>query len=173
MRTYDSEARKAEYWFYKEHGICVRCHHEKSIKGKTLCPECADKVSDENRKRYSANKEKVKENNRKQHKALYERRKIDGVCVRCGKRLPKDGMFSCTQCLIKQAKYKAEAFERKGGIHRWLAIDLGLCSVCCKEPKMKEKKVCKQCYDHICEAAKRTGAILSERRKQQRNAEMI
>jgi hypothetical protein len=173
MRNYDSEARKAEYWFYKEHGICVRCHHEKAIKGKTLCPECTDKVSVENKKRYLANKEKFNERKKKQHKDLYERRKANGVCVRCGKRPPKDGLLSCTQCLIKQAKYKAEAFERKGGTHRWLAIDLGLCAVCCKSPKMNDKKVCKQCYDHICTAAKATGAILSERRKHHRNVAMI
>lgn len=143
------------YYWYKEHGICTRCHAEDAIKGQSLCPECRDKCNAKAKETYTERKARTRERDKQNSKALYAERKASGICVRCGKRSPQEGKLSCTQCLIKQAKYKENSFRRKGGTPRWLAIDIGLCAVCCKNPKMKDKKVCQSCYDSICNGVKK------------------
>lgn len=143
------------YYWYKEHGICTRCHVEDAIKGQTRCANCAEIQREKSKERYQQTKEYHIAYSKRWSKATYEERKSSGICVRCGKRPPQDGKLSCTQCLIKQAKYKENSFRRKGGTPRWLAIDIGLCAVCCKNPKMKDKKVCQSCYDSICNGVKK------------------
>lgn len=39
LRAEDNE----EYYYYKEHGICVDCHHNAATEGYTTCPTCREK----------------------------------------------------------------------------------------------------------------------------------
>lgn len=142
------------YDWYKEHGICVNCHKMNAIRGQTLCPDCRDRRNAQAAERYKQRKDELIPHRREYSKKRYEALKAAGLCVRCGKRQPESGKFSCTRCIRKQSQYKQNAFQRKGGTPRWLAMDLGLCAVCCKHPKMNDKKVCQSCYDTICKCAK-------------------
>ena len=138
-----------EYLWYKDHGICVNCKTNKAVRGQTRCPDCREMQRDAGRKRYQKKQPEIRAYYKDWNKSKYEQRKADGVCVRCGKKPPQAGKLSCTRCLIKQSQYKQNSFQRKGGTPRWLAMDLGLCAVCCKRPTFGRYKLCKVCYDHI------------------------
>lgn len=139
------------YAWYKSHGICTYCRQADAVRGKVLCPDCAELRHEQHRIYYQQHETEIRAKHKTWSKIRYEQRKAAGVCVRCGKRPPQSGKFSCTRCIAKQARYKADAFQRKGGTPRWLAADLGLCYLCCKQPKLPDKKVCRTCYKKICD----------------------
>ena len=53
-KAYTLKKRREEYQWYKAHGICVECHHERARPGKTMCEACAEK--DNARKREKCKK---------------------------------------------------------------------------------------------------------------------
>ena len=52
-KKYDySKKQKMDYEWYKAHGICVECHHERARPEKTLCEACAEKDNARKREKY-------------------------------------------------------------------------------------------------------------------------
>jgi len=39
-----------EYYYYKEHGICVRCHTNSATPGYTTCETCREKIMEKKKK---------------------------------------------------------------------------------------------------------------------------
>ena len=132
--------------WYKELGFCTACRKRKAVSGKVRCSECIEKGKKQKRIYGAEHKEHISTYAKEYSKRTYEERKADGVCVRCGKREPEAGKWSCTECLRKQAQYRKDSFLRNGGMPRWLAADLLYCTVCKRNTAIEGKKVCDSCY---------------------------
>lgn len=67
---------------------------------------------------------------------LYERRKINGLCPRCGKELDRDGHY-CKSCLDKINKYSRET--------RGFRVENHICTYCGKVKVPKNERICPEC----------------------------
>lgn len=100
---------KANYEFYKEHHICVRCGQENAEKNHTMCLSCMMKSREESQRYNSIHYEERKEKNRIRGKIRYERLKQQGICTSCGKRHTKYNKIQCECCRArKNAQYRAK-----------------------------------------------------------------
>ena len=135
-----------EYLWYKERGFCTACRKNKAAIGRVRCADCIEKSKKQKFAYYRAHKQQIAEYHEEYSKRVYEERKADGVCARCGKREPEPGKYSCTECLRKNAQYRKDKLLRNGYIPRWLAVDLLYCSVCKRETALEGKKTCASCY---------------------------
>lgn len=66
----------------------------------------------------------------------YRRRKDNGLCPGCGKKLDREGHY-CSECLVKHREYVRE--------NRIFCIEHGLCSRCGKERVLGEETICPEC----------------------------
>lgn len=123
-----------QYQWYKEHGICTHCRHEKAEPGKTLCLACMM-----DNRQYKSKKDMDKQNAKSM--SQYYSRKSSGLCVVCGKR-PQEHGLKCKKCA---AKIKMRSDRRRQDILRSERPDYGKCYICGK-PVMAGKKVCPECY---------------------------
>lgn len=78
-------------------------------------------------------------------KLHYQRRKENGLCPRCGKKLDREGHY-CTECLKKDREYKQE--------NRRFFRDNGLCHYCGKEMLYGQEKQCIKCREKRYEKRK-------------------
>ena len=95
---------KDEYQFYKAHGFCVICRHNKAIKGQTKCATCKEKALRYQRGYVEEHKAKIKETQKIYQYARYHRLKDAGLCVICGKTPAEKGKSRCTECFAKERK---------------------------------------------------------------------
>jgi hypothetical protein len=106
-----------DYQWYKEHHICVRCHHHEAVNGKVTCLDCREKEREVDRQR----KQKALANETPEHKAervrkvreRVERLKAQGVCIWCGKHKALSGKQHCLECGIKRRRVNRESKRRK------------------------------------------------------------
>lgn len=157
-RTEESKKRKAENHrkYIKDHyakmktlGLC-KCGKKLAI-GFSSCPECLEKKRVQKEKSRAKNREKYNAQMKAYHKNLYVRRKEQGLCPVCGKKLPEGYKYiNCVECLAKKKKR-----ETKPKIKRSEWIGYGLCYHCGKKPAMDGYKVCKECYDRDIELLKK------------------
>lgn len=93
------------YSYFKERGLCVRCHNQKAAKGHSHCLNCLDKRSVYSIKRYAnlTDEQRTDELNRSSEsfKKRYHNRKNNGMCVRCNKRPAREDRTMCIYCAIK------------------------------------------------------------------------
>lgn len=110
---------KKIYYERKEKGLCVTCEKPLDRKG-VYCTECNEKRS-------------------QRQKELREKKKLDGICSRCGN--PTDGnSFSlCQSCLDKENERNRKNYAE--------LIQAGICTKCKKEPAMNGKRICKSCSE--------------------------
>lgn len=135
--------RRENYAYYKRLGRCPKCHsRDARTEGGKYCSDCLEREQ----KRQERNKE---ERNRKRSvrgKALYNSRKAQGLCTRCGK--PKD--TSGTRCAACAAKHRAVAkkawLESGKPTGRW---SNDMCGRCCKRPCAEGFKLCGECLEII------------------------
>lgn len=121
---------------------CVICGKTDAytLNGRACCAECCEK-----QKKYNQNINKEKAQQRK--KKLYEERKLNHLCVHCGKALPDDYKYTnCEKCRAKLIQ-ACERNNRKNGV---FPRDTSLCHHCQKKPPLKYKKVCADCYEKLC-----------------------
>lgn len=138
---------KDQYDWYKSHGICVHCRHEKAAKGHVLCLNCLDDArvryyknhAEERKKRWAEHREEEQARKR----ALYHERKEQGLCTKCGKPA-RFGTF-CYTCYIRQKARRVAASDARGNI-RQIREENGLC-LKCGEPLNTNKKLCAKCCD--------------------------
>lgn len=97
-------------------------------------------------------------------KRRYDERKLRGVCPQCGKRKPQDGKTICEVCITKKNKKKAlEAYTKKCE-----AEHKGLCCKCKTQPRLKEKKLCQDCYDKMLANIKKANEVSKVKRESER-----
>ena len=114
-----------DYQWYKEHHICVRCHHNEASKGHVTCLDCRDKEREVDRER----KRKKLADETPEHKAerlrkMKERRerlKEQGICVWCGKHKVLSGKQQCLECYIKRKRINREYKSKKRNESRVLS----------------------------------------------------
>ena len=95
----DNSERQALYKKRKKLGLCPRCGGKKRKNEKfSYCSDC--------RAFYRNYNEETSEKQNERRKAAYDRRKENGQCPRCGKKLgAKYKNTICKACLDKQYKY--------------------------------------------------------------------
>lgn len=86
--------------------------------------------------------QKQKDEMNKRQKERVAQRKINGLCIRCGKNSPKKG-FSCEICNKKRRNKRKEN------------NDSGLCSYCGKDKPVIGTKGCERCNEIYSNARKR------------------
>ena len=132
----------------KEHHICRQCGQQDAytLSGRTYCAECCAIKSERARKwraeHPGANAETVRKNR--------EKRKAEGVCVKCGRPKSDSNHVLCGECRAKQHRYKAAA--RNCNYPRG---ENGICWQCNKKPVKEGFNLCPECYEMklgICRA---------------------
>lgn len=93
-----------DYYFYKNHGICVKCRVRNAVKGKTKCPECQKKESAMALAYYREHREQQRERQKQYNKIRYQRLKDAGICTLCGKNPAEPGRVRCTECADRYAR---------------------------------------------------------------------
>ena len=106
----EAKERRKTYLERKESGCCPRCGIKMKKSSKfTYCEDCRSFFRDYNKDN--------SENINNTRKALYEERKENGCCPRCGKKLGKKYKKTiCSECLEKQYEYnnrKNKASKKK------------------------------------------------------------
>lgn len=122
--------------FYQSIGICPKCTKHKLFGDEKACPECRAKYT-----QYSKNRDREHYNEVHSNWArrVYQERKEQGICTRCGKRKAKQGQYRCELCIAKDLKtrqirdWHLSRYER--GLCRW-----------CDNPVEPGYKVCE--YHH-------------------------
>lgn len=131
--------RTEEYHFYKNLGICVRCHKNSAEPNKVLCLECSDKDNEqckESRER-NATKEKKRDLDK------YYQLKEQGICTYCKHEKAVKGKTKCAKCL---AKIRNKRNRNKCDIDRSERVAYGICYICGKNKIIPGKGVCEKCY---------------------------
>jgi ribosomal protein L37E len=82
-------------------------------------------------------------------KALADKRKAEGICVRCGKRKTDGKHTNCAICRAAKASKQREYNERNGRIPIQLRGE-GYCSRCYKPT---DGKLCAECYEYLVKQA--------------------
>lgn len=146
----------------KKAHLCRECKKQDAftLAGHTLCAEC--------RARNTELRAKTRKNN-PQHerdiaKKRYYERKKQGICANCGKRKPEKDRSLCKVCITKANKKRAlEAYAK-----RCEAEYKKLCAICKSSPRIKEKRVCENCYKKLIlnlEKANETNKIKRESKR--------
>jgi len=153
MATYRNETRK----FNKEHNICTMCRHEIVYDGFSTCEMCREKQKEYSAKFYSKETE-VKRKERKRKQAEYMRdkrakRKEQGVCVECGKKLCANSQIHCIEHYIAN-KNNYTPVE----IPREQRVGYGLCYTCGNEIENTQYKLCNCCLDRVRSLDRTNGA---------------
>lgn len=96
MTTDRKEYTKQRYHRLKEEKRCTNCgkQDERTLSGKTMCQSC-----ERNEKTY---REKYAD----KRAFLYNERKRQGLCTRCGKKNDRKNKISCTECAQLYKKWK-------------------------------------------------------------------
>lgn len=138
------------YYWYKEHGICVKCKKEKAIKGETCCLVCKMDRREINRK-YSlsmSDEQKQKRNQRSAERKQWCR--DNHICVECYKRPTGDSKKTCEFCAAKRRERRRRERINAGILPREIKVDCDLCYFCGK-PIVNGFKTCTSCRERNIE----------------------
>ena len=141
-RAKECAQHRERYYWYKEHGICVRCGQEDAAPGKVKCEECAAKEATRRLAAYYRQGKAQQAADLQRHKVRYARRKALGLCTDCGKTV-STGKRLCLDCSLRRRRYDKRYFDA----HRRVKTDFsdGLCRLC-NEPVVPGKKLCARHY---------------------------
>lgn len=142
-----TDENKANYLYYKKHGICPQCGKNKSAPNRVRCEECLAKNAESRKRRFDNSTQEQKEKEKKSHrmylKSRRERMKKEGLCVWCGKPVTRNSVF-CIDCKIKNQKNNE---KRKCSIDRAERPLYGMCYRCGKKELVSGKKLCQKCLE--------------------------
>ena len=147
------QSDKADYYWYKENGICPVCRKNNLFGGEHACLECKAKKNiymihyrARNREEYNAKQLEI-------NKQTYRRLREEGLCVECKRKV--DDPEKHARCEWCRAKYRERrARERivkmaKPSLQQ-IRKEAGLCYLC-GEPLYEKHKVCKKHYENLME----------------------
>lgn len=121
-------------------GICPSCRRNNIFPGEVSCPECKAYQAEKKIQYRMENRNNVNQKSYVSKKILSDKRKADGICIRCGKRSAAIGRFSCDICLAKRRRKYVYAIPKER--------EEGKCYMC-GMPAIKDKKVCEKHYEHM------------------------
>lgn len=118
----------------KSKGYCINCCKEKAFEGRTMCPECLDKIKERS--------EATRTENSREQRRKYIKRKRDicvafGICRECLKRNAKVGL-KCVECHAKELQRRE---RNRKEVKRNIRVELGLCYFC-GNPVIEGYKTC-------------------------------
>lgn len=96
-----AEERKKTRNMYISHGVCPICKKNSIFGDEKSCPECRVKNLMYTRKANVNRKHKSD-----MAKKIYNERKAEGICVKCGKNRSENGRVKCKKCLEKDIEIK-------------------------------------------------------------------
>ena len=131
---------KERYEYLKKIGRCTKCGKNEAIYKRTLCYECTEKKIEYERKTIYT--DKYREYRRIKGKEFREKRIKEGKCPRCGKIFKSDKYVNCDNCRAKKRSKESPSVPV-----RQVWIDNGICFSCGRENAIKDKKLCKVCYE--------------------------
>lgn len=142
VRMYRRENRN----FYRENNICTNCGKVKVPKGERICPEC--RANRENKRKPLTEQQRAQYNKafRWQQKILYQQRKEQGICTRCGKRKAILGKKKCGICLQKDAEFHRLKYMDKPNVREYRGNN-HLCYYCGNPIDLKMGKICSSCLE--------------------------
>ena len=138
VRKSSAKKAKERYQWIKENHLCVQCHKQDAytLSGRVHCFECTQKDKEYRQKSYWKDPEKDKIRKQKKH----DESEQQGICVRCHKRKPIDGLKMCPTCLAKNRK-NTEYGQRKTELHREETLIITIYVICViKRKKWKTEK---------------------------------
>lgn len=104
---------KEEYALLDKLGICHECKKAKQFPGRKYCPACLERIAARNAATYYSEKgAEYRETRNARNKERYRERKENGICVKCGKKPAKYGLY-CYECSIKVKREQAKKNERR------------------------------------------------------------
>lgn len=148
------EYNRANKLFYRENGICVVCGKEMVLGDEKTCPMCRAKMSIWRREPTEEQKEKYGNRFKEYQKSLYQERKANGICTRCGKRKAAPQKTKCVICLEKDAENHRKKRYGKPKI-REERLKNHLC-LWCGEPAAENNKLCYSCLQKAVENGKKS-----------------
>lgn len=142
VNEYNRETRE----FCREHHICTACHKEIVYGTDKICYECRAKkdkywkpLTEEQKMRYG---NRFKE----QQKFLYQQRKEQGICTRCGKLKAMPGKAKCGVCLAKDAEMHRKQRFNRPNIKEYRKEN-HLCYYCGNEIDLPKGQLCSNCLE--------------------------
>lgn len=141
-RTLLNDTRK----WYSESGICPRCRINSILGYEKNCPECRAYAANLKTIEREKDRESYNEKQRVYQKKIYEERKRQGICTRCGNRKALNGSVQCGICKNKQQSYRMAKYGVNVGNKRSERINKGICYFCDK-PLKDGYKVCEYHYE--------------------------
>lgn len=139
-----AEAYRERRAWYIEHGICPRCGRNDIQRGYKSCLEC--RMADREKKRNMVKTDEQKQRTAAAIKALKEKRKAEGICVRCGKRKVSGRYVNCVICRKEKAEKQREYNRRQGRMPVELRGE-GYCARCYKP--IDSGRICPECSEHL------------------------
>lgn len=143
-----------EYYWYKEHHICVKCHQQDARPNCVTCYDCADKEAIYREQTYRLPTKKSREYKRN----LYKVRKEAGICTRCGKKKASKGLTTCIDC---RTKTNRNANDRRKLLNAQKRKYLGICLRCnnpvvdgycyCEEHLKRQQQICAEMTERRAE----------------------
>ncbi len=133
--------RERRHW-YQDNGICPRCGKVSLMGDEKVCPECRAESANEKSRIREENREKYNEKQRIIHGNIYNKRKEQEICTRCGKRKADKGYKTCGVCRAKTREYRRIKYGKPNRSERF---EQGLCYFCNNTLK-DGYKVCEKHY---------------------------
>jgi hypothetical protein len=124
---------------YKEKGICIECKIKKASHGRTKCDIC-NPIKIKEKKTIKIDKRKVIDeysNCRERAKGIYQLRKSEGICTRCGKNKVREEKTTCQECWDQQ-----RITNRKRQLR---LIEGRICIECGKSEAVENNQKCSDC----------------------------
>ena len=142
---------------------CTKCGKQDAytLNGRVLCYECNEKKLKTDRKNYNSHRD----NYNKSKRRVYQERKEKGICPMCGKRKANSGHVYCDICRAYMSRHKKSYSRKKGKLSRQEAYEYGFCTLCHKQPHMKDKKLCPECYEKVCANAAKARTVYLENKQ--------
>lgn len=114
-KEYNRKYAKETYAWYKEHGICTRCHIEKAAPGRTTCNICAAIDRESAQEHYQKIRDKRMIYDKDRRSTLISEHR----CTQCAAKLPDDWTIQlCPECRDRKNARARNKYARKH--YRWL-----------------------------------------------------
>ena len=111
-------------------------------------PDC---INDSVTSHYRPAKERLAKQSAKAAETA-KKRAAAGLCTLCGKRKPRPGYRTCSECAARQRRAANASHYRNGTTPRILMDGVSLCKKCGKNPPTYGYAVCERCLE-LCRSA--------------------
>ncbi len=139
-RAYNRELRA---WL-KSNKLCIVCGEMDAFTmvGRSLCADCADSANERIKKAYAAGYRTKRLAQAKEHR---EKRRVSGLCTRCGGKRQNEKYKLCEECRREARRYYQKHKVENGHYTR----ELGICYLCNREPELPGYRTCAACHQKM------------------------